>query len=144
MQDKIEFEGVVLNGHLPPAVRLSISAALPAFNNKPVTVKIEPIKRKRSLKQNSFYFHKIVPAVRQYMLKEQGQNLSLEETHDMIVKYVWKFTKWVEMPDGGRVEVRRSSTEADTMGWEEKIELTRAYFAPVGLQLPYPNENILV
>jgi len=144
MQDKIEFEGVISKGHMPPHIRSNIATLFSSMEGKRIRLKIEEAKKKRSLKQNSFYFGSIVPAVRQYMLKEQGQNLSLEETHDMIVKYVWKFTKWVEMPDGGRVEVRRSSTEADTMGWEEKIELTRAYFAPVGLQLPYPNENILV
>jgi hypothetical protein len=144
MSEELEFISPVIKGRFEPSVSLQIKNALQGMEGKRIYLKLKEYRKKRSQSQNAFYFSQIVPRVRQHMLKVWGQNLSLEETHDMIVKHIWKFTKWVDMPDGTRCEVRRSSTEADTINWEEKVELTRAYFAADGLQLPMPNEILPV
>lgn len=141
--NNIEFEGVISKGHLEPHIRLSIANVMSSMESKRIRVTIGEAKKKRSLKQNKFWFGMCVPQVRHFM-RENGQNLTLDETHDMCVRLIWKRTKYVEMPNGTHTEVRCSSTDETTFSWEEAIDQTRAYFAPMGLMLPMPNEILPV
>jgi hypothetical protein len=54
-----------------------------------------------------------------------------------VVKNVWKHTEFVEL-FGIITEKRKSSTESDTKLWEIYQDITRAFFANLGLQLPFP------
>lgn len=138
MQDKIEFEGVISKGHMPPHIRSNIATLFSSMEGKRIRLKIEEARKQRSGKQNRFYWAVIIPAARKHFF-DKGINLTLEETHEAIVRGIWKHTKYVNMA-GEEVEIRRSSTETDTKLWEQYQDITRAWFANEGTQLPYPYE----
>ncbi len=142
MANNIEFEGVISKGHFPPHIRQSIANVMNSMESKRIRVTIAEAKKQRSGKQNRFYWSQIVPAARNHFF-DKGINLSLDETHEVIVKGIWKHTRYVTV-GGEEVEIRRSSTDTDTKLWEQYADITRAYFAQEGLQLPLPNESFTI
>ncbi len=93
--------------------------------------------RKRSKRQNDYYWSTIVPAI-QEMFKERGEVLSSGEIHEIVVSAIWKHTKVVTMPDGSQLEMRETSTNLTTKEWAEKMELTMAWAAQHGVVIPAP------
>jgi len=135
------FTGKVINGKLTDFVMNGIIGEISALNGEIVKVTVEKAKKLRSQKQSRFYRGVIVELVRAWLF-EQGVNLDKDETHEWIVRRVWKFTEDKIMPDGSVFEVRRSSKEADTKLWELYQDVTRQYFAEKGLILPFPREEL--
>ncbi|TAK97730.1 MAG: hypothetical protein EPO08_20840 [Rhodospirillaceae bacterium] len=142
MNRTTQFVSQVTGGKLEnPVARAGIADALKRLEGRKAKVTVEEYKKTRSNNQSRFYRGVIVPAIRDWLI-DQGWNLSLDEVHDFLVREVWKFTKYETLPDGTSVEVRKSSTEADTALWEQFQTITRERFARMGLQLPFPHENI--
>jgi hypothetical protein len=139
MNHKRNFHAKVTQGRIVEALRKTIADCIAKFDGKIITISIEEKKKQRSNKQNRFYRGFIVPAIKDWLF-EQGTNLTLDETHDWVVKRVWKYTEYVDTPDGEPYEKRRSSTEPDTVLWEQFQDVTRSWFADKGLMLPFPQE----
>jgi len=125
-------------GMIPIDAQKMLLDMLLEHSGKEVTLILEP--KRRTKKQNSFYWFKIVPAIKDFWF-DGGEVFDLEETHDRIVRDVWKYTK-PYMLEGESREVRRSSTEATVKLWQDFQEVTYAYFAERGLILPSPEQQI--
>ncbi len=134
-----KFTAKAENGKLPDHVARQIGAAIRELAGRFVQVTVGEYVPTRSQNQNRFYFGVVIPAIQEH-LAQFGAVLSPEEAHDWVVKKIWKHCELVQMPDGGVYEKRLSSTKLTTKEWEDKIELTRAYWAERGLILPFPNE----
>lgn len=139
------FKGTVKVGNydkgarIPDYFRASIHKALQGISDDTyVEFVIQP--RKRSIKQNGFYWDTAVHLV-QSMFREKGQPLSASETHEIIFGVIMGQTKTVTMPNGERQEIRRSSTELTTAEWEDAMTLLRAWCAKEGKTLAFPNEG---
>lgn len=140
------FEGIGVpnaHGHLPDALRQHIVRALRLMCGKTVTIKIDEQKKLRSDNQNRFYWGVVIPMLIQFF-KDSGNVYDRDDMHFFLRMEVWKWTKFITDPVT-KVEKKlpMSSTELTTAEWEEKIEITRAWAAPLGLQIPVPNENLL-
>lgn len=111
------------------------------LSGKHVNWTLREVVKKRSNNQNDFWWGVCIPII-QSAFAERGEVITPSEAHDIVVSCVWKLTKIVNMPNGEKCESRRSSTELTTSEWEEKIELTRAYFSQYNIIIPFPNEEI--
>lgn len=131
----------ITDGKLNKYVSLALGVCLRAHEGKEVKITIAEHKKQRSRLQNNFYFGFIVPEVKNWLF-EQGTNLTLDETHDWIVKRIWKYGEYLSMPDGSMYEKRKSSTQANTKLWADFQDITYCWFAERGLVLPEPEKEI--
>lgn len=138
IHQKITLISQVTGGKLNDYARKVILDALQRMEGKKVEVTIAEYRKKRSNNENRFYFGVVLPMVKAYLM-ESGDNLDLEETHEFIVRHIWKHTKIIQR-DGEVMEVRLSSTRLSTTEWEQMIELTRVWAAHHGFDIPYPQE----
>jgi hypothetical protein len=134
-----KFTAGVKDGKLPVEVAKSIGRAIAELDGRFCQVSVGEYVPIRSQQQNRFWFGVIVPEVQAH-LAQFGAVLSPEEVHDWLVKEVWKHSQIVIMHDGSAYTKRLSSTKLTKAEWEDRIEMTRAYWAERGLMLSYPNE----
>lgn len=135
-----KFTAKAQNGKLPDHVARQIGMAIKEMAGKFVQVTVGEYVPTRSKNQNRFYFGVVIPAIQEH-LAQFGAVLSPEDVHDWCVREVWKHTTVIIMHDDTPYMKRLSSTNLTTKEWENKIELTRAYWAERGLILPFPHEN---
>lgn len=137
MSSAIEFTATIDNGALVPPMHYK--PFMKANAGKQARVSLSWNTKKRSLRQNSFWFGPVLSAVRNWM-HEQGYNFSAEETHDYLVRHVWKHTE-VVMVENTPYERRLSSTKLSTADWEKMIDITRLWASERGFIVPFPNEE---
>jgi hypothetical protein len=138
---KKQIETYLFNGKIPDIRNQEINDFLATLHkNQKVKITIDATK-KRSKNQNNFYFGYIIPPIKDFFREVSGENFTSEETHDWVVTNVWKHTEYVDIL-GIITQRRKSSTESDTQLWETYQNITRAYFANLGLQLPFPVKEI--
>lgn len=133
----IEFVANIHNAHLVPPPQYT--RFMKQQEGKQVRATISWNLKKRSQPQNRFYFGPVIQCVREW-LNEQGYNFDATETHEFIVRHIWKYTE-VTMIDGVPYEKRLSSTKLSTKDWEDNIEKVRQYGAEHGFFVPFPNEG---
>jgi hypothetical protein len=133
----IEFIATIANGIIKPPMNLH--HFLSANEGKQVRIVLSWSLKKRSIKQNAFWFGPVIQCVRDW-LRDQGYNLDANETHEYLIRHVWKYTD-VMMIEGVPFERRLSSTKLSTGEWERMIEITRQWAAERGFILPMPNED---
>lgn len=136
-----EFIAPVLNGKIPAAVSQEIAEIIRAFEGKALAIKVSVAGKKRSLSQNAFYWGAVLPAVHE-MFTAAGNDVSEPEVHEYLKEHVGKMVKGITGPDGRRSFVVRSSTELTTTEWETFMDQIRAWAAPLGAEIPFPNEAL--
>lgn len=140
MKSVSKFVSPVNDGKLAVSVSVSIKNLLKMYDGKKVSIAITEHKKKRSVNQNAFYWGVLLPAVRLW-LYEQGINFDAEETHEFVVRHIWKHTELINL-DENLYERRLSSKNLNTMEWEQYMDLTRQWAAEKGFELPFPNEYL--
>lgn len=108
--------------------------------------------RKRSLNQNDFYHGTYLPAM-SAGLCAAGVPWSEDDCHDFLKRYASKHLqdddflpnapRWQILPSGKKVPNRFSTTWLNTKGFENFLEIGRAFAATEcgGLALPFPHEE---
>jgi hypothetical protein len=134
-----KFTAGVKEGKLPVEVAKSIGRAIAELDGRFCQVTVGEYVPIRSISQNKFYFGVVIPEIQAH-LAQFGAVLSPDDIHEWTVREVWKHTEPVIMHDGSVYMKRLSSTKLTKAEWEDRIEMTRAYWAERGLMLSYPNE----
>lgn len=129
------------SGRIPDGIKHTLSVLFPAYAGKVLRLSIEEVKKRRSNKQNRFWYGVMIPAIRAWFL-EHGYNFDAQEVHEYMVRRVWKHTEVVFI-ENEPYERRLSSTELTPHEWEVRLEITRAWGAERGLILPFPREDDL-
>lgn len=139
MTRAIEFDGVVKQGHLPPAIRLSISDALKRAEGKRVRIKLAEYRKRRSTRQNNYYKGVVVPMFRDY-INSFGNSVD-KNFADRLIKLGIGYFDEVKMPDGTVEYNTRSSADLDTIQFNDFVEKTIAWIAQEwSFEIPLPNE----
>lgn len=102
-------------------------------------ITIEPERRIRSTNENRFYWGIVMPLIHA-MFREAGNVVSKEEVHEYLKMHVGKLVKNIHDPEGECKAVVRSSADLTTKEWEDWLTNIRAWAAPLGVQVPFPNE----
>lgn len=138
---KYEIRSNVENGILKRNRNLLIDA-IKSFEGQQVIVTIEKAKKKRSNPQNSFYWGCVIPII-QSGLKEVGELMTLEQTHDLLKLRFLKETILVNEESGEYIERVKSTTELSTVEFMELIQNVQIFAVEYfGVEIPEPNENI--
>jgi hypothetical protein len=123
------------NGRLQLADRIGFVSAISNLRGKRVLVKVQDDVRKRSSKQNNYYWGVILPFVKE-LLNETGWNYSIEDVHD----YLRSEFCYKEMVNTETGEIRRiimSTTNLTTVGFSEYIERINGFVVEnFGCSLP--------
>lgn len=133
------FVGYARGGVAPHAA--AIRALLEAHEGKQVVVTVARFVKRRSVRQNRFYFGFVLKPIWE-ALRDLGNDYTPEEAHLILKGTVGGLKKPVFDRDGEVIDwVVTSSTKLTTMEWEEWMERIRAWaMLHLGLKIPYPNE----
>lgn len=139
----IEFVSLVHGGKLVPHVRNAIMVALSGMEGKLVRITISESKRRRSNKQNDFYWGYVIPIVKA-MFIEQGNDIDNDGVHEYLKMHVSGLKEVIKDPSGVRKSIVLQSRKLNTHDWEDYITKIRVWAAEFGVQIPFPNEDLEV
>ena len=134
---KAVFHGEVREGvldRLPDLLR-----ACRAVDGRKVVVTLEEAKKRRSNNQNAYMWGVVIPVITE-MLRDFGNNVSPEETHEFLKVHVGKLIKEVTSMDGKIRRIPGTTTTLSTLEMENYLEKCRAFAAENGCVVPLPNE----
>lgn len=139
MKQSISFDFKSANASIPMPVMQQVMRGLRVMDGKNVRITLEEVKRRRSDKQNRYYWGVIIPMVTEMFL-DTGNTLDGEQVHEFLKEHVGALKDVVSDPHGVIHSVVRSSTKLTTAEWEDYMERVRAWAADFGLIIPLPNE----
>jgi len=139
MSKAITYIDTVHNGALSDKVRGLVAAVLRGLDGKTVRIQISPVKRVRSINQNSYYWGVVIPGV-QNVFAHYGQPINPEEAHEYCKKEVGKLGRVIATPDSRPAIISRSTADLDTLAFENYLESIRAWAGEYGEIIPLPNE----
>ena len=140
MADGARFVGRVIAGTFP---HLSlVRDALAKLEGKQAIVTVAPFRKKRSNRQNRYYFGVIVKSIRQAML-ELGNTMSPDDVHLFLKGEVAGMKEPIYDLNGEVVGWRvDSSTKLSTVEFEVYAEQCRAWAAEhLNIEIDLPNEH---
>lgn len=139
-KDIKEWKGRVQNGMLPVWIWDEVQRSVQALEGKNMVISLREQKRRRSLSLNAFYWGFIVTPIME-ALREFGNMVDQEETHEFLKAHVGKLNQVIVTPDG---EIHRAPGSTKKMTGSEMvkyIEMIRAWAAEtLDLALKFPNE----
>lgn len=141
MKKAAEFISKVEGGKISPVVAGNIARMLKLAEGKRVKITLQLAKKRRSNRQNAFYWGVVVPCVLE-LLRDAGNTITEEGVHDFLKAYVGGLQKTIVKPDGTRAVILGSTADLGTMDFEEYLEKCRAWAAQFGCMIPLPNEEI--
>lgn len=109
----------------------AFARALAKFRGREVQVLIEPKKKRRSDRQNAYYWGVVIEILSDHT------GYSPEEMHEALRN---KFLGFYDKKTGLRVV--SSSAEQDTVEFEKYLTQIRAWASENGIFIPLPNEQI--
>ncbi len=129
------------NGHLPGKERLAFDDLIRSLAGKKVTVRVALYQKKRSNRENRYYWGCVIPLVTQFF-RDAGNMVDGDDTHDFLKLRVGKLAQNIVTPDGEVVKTLGSTAKLSTVEFEAYMLRIRAWAAEYGLQIPEPNEEI--
>jgi hypothetical protein len=136
-----EFSGVISYGYLPFAAWNSFLKMLRTLEGKHALITVRELARRRSLKQNRFYWGVVIPAVAE-MFNDAGTAVDSEEVHEFLKTHVGKLSAEIVTPDGEVCPITGSTAKLGTREFEEYMEKIRAWAAQFHVSIPLPNEHL--
>lgn len=121
-------------------VMQQVMRGLRVLDGKNVRITLEEIKRRRSDRQNRYYWGVIIVMVTEMFL-DAGNTIDGEQVHEFLKEHVGALKDTVLDPHGVLHSVVRSSTKLTTAEWEDYMERIRVWAADFSLNIPAPNES---
>ena len=139
MTRPFEFPARVTDGRLPKPVGDKLAACLRTFEGKDVLVAVSERKRPRSLKQNKYWFGVVVRDIT-LALRELGNNIDEQETHDFLKDDVAKLKRAIILPTGEVKFTVPSSANLTTAEFTRLIDVSRVWaLEELALDIPPPD-----
>jgi len=132
---------VGMGGALPAPVSAEIRVTLKNLEGQIVKITITKQVRRRSMKQNGYYWSAVIPAIVE-LFAEHGTIASDDDVHDYLRQHVGGVTKHIASPTGDLVSIPASTTELSTMEFEQYLDAIRAWAMQFGKVIALPNEDI--
>lgn len=122
--------------------RNMLNDALCSFEGKEIVIKIEKAKKKRSNNQNRYYHGVVIPIVKN-CLKESGNLLSNDNTHELLRLKFLKVTILAKEETGEYVERIKSTTELSTSQFMDYIAEIREWILDFfNVDIPLPTDDL--
>lgn len=140
---KIEFLATVLEGGISPLSSNTAKRMLKLFEGFDVIITVEKYRKDRSSRQNRYYWGVVIPLFMKFHKDNTGERLSKEVAHQYICQNILGAELVEKEVSGLKVyvfEFKRLS-ECSTVEFEDRMEIIRQYFSPLGLVIPEPNQE---
>jgi hypothetical protein len=112
------------------------------FNGMDVLLTFDKPKKKRSNKQNNFYWGVLIPISKNAIKESWGEVWSKEQTHNFF-KTRFNYTEKVNETTGEVVKIPKSTTENTTTQQEEYYLQIREFLQEwFNVTAPLPNEHL--
>ena len=142
----MEYLAVIKDGNIVVGNREIYDHQIESLEGEQVTVKIEKVKRKRSDKQNRWYWGVAVPTVMKGIEKQTGEKYDKETIHAMILNLVGGLKMETKIIMGMNViEVKQKRTSEMTT--EEFVDFhnkLQEHFAEKDIIIPDPYQDIFI
>ena len=120
--------------------RTIVLQAISSFNDSDVILTFDKPKRKRSVRQNSYYWGLLVPLMQQGAKDMWGEVWSIDKAHKHLSK-LFVFHESVNQQTGEISQTYKSTTENTTTEWEIYMTQIRIYLLDdFDINAPEPNE----
>ena len=140
---KVEIISLVENGRLK-SNRGVISRVIEQFNGKEISITIKLNRKRRSGKQNSYYWAVIVPIWKDILYNEWGEFYSSADTHEFL-KYNCNYQEKVNEGTGEVIRVSKSTQSNTTTDQELFHEHARKLaYDMFDAVIPLPNEQLTI
>ena len=140
---RVEIITSIYNGKIKRNARTVIDA-FKSFEGKNLTLVLMPLKKQRSVSQNSYYWGVIIPIWQNILKTEWGEFYSKEETHEFL-KYNCNYLEKVNTDTGEIIRLSKSTTQNTTSDQEDFHlkcrQLAEEMFSVI---IPLPNEQITI
>ena len=119
----------------------ALNKAFEQFDTMEIDITIEKHKKKRTKRQNDYWFGVVVPMV-QMGIMQHGTLVTLEQTHEMLKGMFLEFDVPIS-EDGEFVTMTKGTSSLDTVEFNELIGNVQQWSAEMlGVVIPDPNEGI--
>ena len=115
---------------------------LQKYIDKDVEIEVRLESKKRSDRQNRFYWGVVIPTIIKWQQEQEGIEYTKDEIHHFILKNIVKPTVEVHPVMGEQVIVYKTKTtsQMNTKEFNQFKEELQLYFAERGIDIPDPNE----
>jgi hypothetical protein len=138
---KIEVTTSIQNG-LFKRNRNTVLEAIKSFNGSDVVITIDKAKKKRSTRQNAFYWGCLIPLMQLGAKDTWGESWGVDKAHKHLSK-LFVFHESVNQKTGEITQTPKSTTELTTTDWEVYVTEIRIYLLEnFDIDAPSPNEEI--
>ena len=125
------------NGTLPRTILTLIVKYMRKTKGKLVTVTYKAVIPTRSLLQNKYYWGVVI----KMLAKEIGYTPEVMHEY-MKEKFLWKNKDYYDMPDGGIIYIKESTTNLSTIEFDNYIQEIRNWAGEfLSLDVPLPNQT---
>lgn len=142
---KIQILTNVQNGNLKRNRNLIIDA-IASFEGRGLILTLEPIKKKRSNPQNSFYWGAVLPLIQAGLKDATGEIRSCENIHyNILLRMFAPVRELYSQESGVCITEYLSSSEMTTTQFMEYIMEIQKWAAEfLNIQIPDPNEQVSI
>lgn len=139
----MEYLAVIKNGDIVFANPEIFSIQMEKLEGERVTVKVEKVKRKRSDKQNRWYWGLAIPTIQNGIEEQTGERYDKNTIHAMILNLVGGLKMETKIIMGMNViEVKQKRTsEMTTEEFCDFYEKLQAHFAEKDIIIPDPEQE---
>ena len=138
MAPAIEFIGTLKHGFIQPPAEYG--PFMRQREGRQVRVVLSENAKKRSCKQNAFYWGQVVAPVLDLFL-EWGNEADEDDVHEFLKERFCSSPKILMLQDGKRAPVLKSTTKLTTLEFSDYVEKIRAWAAQYDTQIPLPSEQ---
>lgn len=122
--------------------RKTLAQTIRQFEGKEIQITIERKRKKRSNRQNRYYFGVIVLILKQCLEWEWGERIDIETAHD-VLKTNCNYKEIVNENTGEIIRVPQSTAVLNTGESEDYYENCRQFIRRLfNTEVPLPNEEI--
>ena len=138
---KVSFHGESKDGRLIIYNRADMLSYIRNIGDTDLKVTIQKRSRRRSGKQNSYYWAVVVPVV-YARLVEYGWDVTVEETHDFLKDRFCR-REYIVPETGEVLSVIKETKSFSTVEFNDYVDRVIRFAAEtLDVQVPYPNEQV--
>lgn len=116
------------------------------FSEKSLLVTVQILRKKRSDRQNRYYYGIVIPTIQAFHLESNGEHIERDEVHAFNLTRVLGVVPEFRNVFGEEVMIfkQKKSSEMNTKEFGQFVDTLIAYWAEKGCIIPEPkNENLL-
>jgi hypothetical protein len=116
------------------------------FEGKPLLLTVQILRKKRSDRQNRYYYGVVIPTIQAFHLESTGEYIERDEVHAFNLTNVLGVVPEFKTVFGEEIMIfrQKKSSEMNTKEFAQFVDTLIAHWAEKGCIIPEPkNENLL-